>query len=455
MFGPFLSRRDWHWLGLNGDVHNWNPWIHGNVIVAACALADDPAMRARIVALSIEGIDRYLASLPADGAIDEGYAYWWNGAARALEAIETLEIATGGRLDAAGLDFVPALVRFPVGMHVAGPWYVNFADAPARLSHPVPWRTLAHWGRIAGDDAVVAHARDQAAALGPAGETVGLGRLLLALADADWPPARGEAPVAASPSLWLGSVDVMVARSGDGKRGIVAAAKGGHNGEHHNHKDVGSFTIAVDGMPVLVDAGQPTYTAQTFGPDRYSIRAMQSGWHSTPGPWGLEQALGRDAAATSAFCDDGSIAETRFDLSRAYPLPGGSRWTRVVRLRRADASVEVKDAWLLPRVEPAQFNGVLIHHLVHGEVVITGPSSAIVRPPASSPERRSIELRWGGAEVEMRVEMWALDDPLLEGVWGDHLVRLTVAVGAPPIGDGESIFEGTLTLFASVVEGTP
>jgi Heparinase II/III-like protein len=455
IFNPFLSRRDWHWLGLNGDVHNWNPWIHGNVIVAACALADDPATRARIVALSIDGIDRYLASLPADGAIDEGYAYWWNGAARALEALETLEIATGGHLGAAALDLIPALVRFPVGMHVAGPWYVNFADAPARLSHAVPWRTLAHWGRIAGEDTVVAHAGEQAATLEPAGETVGLGRLVLALADADWPPARGEKPTAPPPSLWLGSVQIMVARAGDTQRAIVVAAKGGHNAEHHNHKDVGSFTVAVDGTPVLVDAGQPTYTAQTFGSDRYSIRAMQSGWHSTPAPWGLEQALGREAAATSAFHDDGSIAETTFDLSRVYPLPDGSRWTRVVRLGRADAvavAVAVaEDQWLLPWVDSTPYDGVLIHHLVHGEVVITGPSSAVVHPSASSPDRRSVELRWDGAEVEMRVEMWALEDPLLERVWGDHLARLTVAVQAPSTGDRKSAFEGTLRLVVSVV----
>ena len=352
VFDPFLLRRDWHWLGLDGDVHNWNPWIHGNVIVAACALVDDPTMRARVVALSIDGMDRYLASLPQDGAIDEGYAYWWNGVARALEAIETLDIATGGRLDAAGLDFVPALVRFPVSMHIAGPWYVNFADAPARLSHPVPWRTLARWGRFARDTSVVAYAREQAATLQTAGEAVGLGRLLLALSDADWPPAPGPARTP-SPSVWFGSVQLMVAREDDAGRAILVAAKGGHNAEHHNHKDVGSFTMAVGGMPVLVDAGQPTYTAQTFGPDRYSIRAMQSGWHSAPAPWGLEQAVGREAAATSAFEEDGSIAKTTFDLSEVYPLPQGSRWTRVVKLLRADAAVVVEDAWLLPRVDHA------------------------------------------------------------------------------------------------------
>jgi hypothetical protein len=447
---PFLVRRDWHWLGLDGDVHNWNPWIHGNVIVAGCALADDPGTRARIAALSIEGIDRYLASLPADGAIDEGYAYWWNGAARALEALEVLWIATGGQLDAAGLDLVPAVVRFPAGMHLAGPWYVNVGDAPARLSHPVPWRTLAHWGRVAGEEAVVAHAREQAATLGTGGEAPGLGRLLLALADPDWPGVGREARPTAAPSSWLGSVGLMVARDGDRERSIVVAAKGGHNGEHHNHKDVGSFTVTVDGTPVLVDAGQPTYTAQTFGPDRYSIPSMQSGWHNAPAPWGLEQSLGREAEATATFEDDGSIAQTTFDLSRAYPLPDGSHWTRLVRLRRGDTTVVVDDAWLLPWVRTAPYDGVLIHHLLHGEVVITGPASAVVHPPASSPDRRSVELRWEGADVEMRLEMWALDDPLLETVWGDHLTRLSVAVEAPRIGDGGRAFEGKLRLVVSV-----
>ncbi len=37
---PFRQRRDWHWLGLDGDVHNWNPWIHGNVLTAALALTE-------------------------------------------------------------------------------------------------------------------------------------------------------------------------------------------------------------------------------------------------------------------------------------------------------------------------------------------------------------------------------------------------------------------------------
>src|SRR5690606_3825060 len=46
VFEPFLRRRDWHWLGLDSHVHNWNPWIHGNLLVAALRLLDDPAEKA-------------------------------------------------------------------------------------------------------------------------------------------------------------------------------------------------------------------------------------------------------------------------------------------------------------------------------------------------------------------------------------------------------------------------
>ena len=42
----------------------------------------------------LEGLDRYVAVLPGDGAIDEGYSYWWNGACRALEALDILAFAT-------------------------------------------------------------------------------------------------------------------------------------------------------------------------------------------------------------------------------------------------------------------------------------------------------------------------------------------------------------------------
>ncbi|MWC00432.1 hypothetical protein GB864_18000, partial [Agromyces sp. MMS17-SY077] len=161
VFAPFVERRDWHWIGLDGDVHNWNPWIHGNVLVAALRLLDAPedaGLRTQIVALCVEGLDRYVTSLPADGAIDEGYAYWWNGACRALEALDVLRHATGGAIDAGTVSALRETTAFPHRMHLGGPWYLNVADGQAKPPAAQPWHALHRAARWVGDAEAAAHA---------------------------------------------------------------------------------------------------------------------------------------------------------------------------------------------------------------------------------------------------------------------------------------------------------
>ena len=71
------------------------------------------------------------------------------------------------------------------------------------------------------------------------------------------------------------------------------AAWGSHNDQSHNHNDVGNFVVFADGQPVIVDAGRPTYTAQTFSIRRYEIWAMQSAFHNLPTINGQMQQAGR------------------------------------------------------------------------------------------------------------------------------------------------------------------
>lgn len=425
IFRPFRQRRDWHWLGLDGNVHNWNPWIHGNITLAALFLVDDPRLRADTVALTIEGLDRYLAALPPDGAIDEGFAYWWNGAGRALEMLQTLELATAGALDASGVPVVREVVSFPHRMHVAGPWYVNVADGPAKERGTEPWHVPYRWGLRIGDRNVVAHAASHRQPGEPVThEAGGIGRVLRALFDPEW--AAAAAPTAPSAPLvrhvWLPSVQVLVARQDAGTpSGLTLAAKGGHNGEHHNHKDVGSYSVAADGRPLIVDAGQPTYTAQTFGPDRYGIRTMQSGWHNTPAPCGLEQGVGARFRATEVEMSTGDNTDDDTDalsmrLETAYPLPPESSWHRTVRLERNAQRVVIADAWRLP-AQPA-----LIHHLLAGPVTLLDDHTAAVANPDGG---RGLVLRWQ-PHASASLETWRLDDPLLTRVWGDRLTRLTL-----------------------------
>jgi len=403
---PFETRRDWHWLGLDGHVHNWNPWIHSNVLVAALQLVDDPARRAALVSLVVTGLDRYAAALPADGAIDEGYSYWWFGAGRLFEALDLLTYAAGGALSDQPFHALREVVAFPHRVHLGGDWYLNHADGWARPSRDQPWDALHRAARRVGDADAAAHAL---AHRGPATATHGLGYLLRALTDREWSQAIAQPP-APPGNIWFPSTQVLIARS----ERLTLAVKGGHNGENHNHNDLGSFVVALGGVPMLVDPGRPTYTAQTFGPRRYEIWTMQSAWHNTPTIRGEQQAPG--SAFTAEKLSTGS-ASIDLELAPAYRQTLARSWRRSARLDHD--VVVVRDEWDLV----AGPGRTLLHLVVAGEVTL-GEGSASIAGPSGT-----LRLDWEPA-VPCALIVRELDDPQLSDVWGKRLLRLDLDVTA-------------------------
>jgi hypothetical protein len=422
---PFRIRRDWHWLGLDGDVHNWNPWIHGNVLVAALRFLE-PAERPATIALVVEGLDRYVAALPDDGAIDEGYGYWWNGACRALEALDVLRHATGGRLDATAVPALRATVAFPHRMQLGGRWFVDFADSQARPSAEQPWHALHRAAIQAGDDEARAFAASQRRPGAPAAtEREGLGRLLRGMTDPAWlDAAPGTAPLPRD--VWLPSTQVRIVRHRAGAtEGLALAIKGGHNGEHHNHNDVGSIIVASNGIPVVADAGRPTYTAATFGPERYAIWTMQGSWHSVPDIRGTAQGTGPEFAASAvAVIDDGTTVGLDLDLAGSYPVPGLRKWRRIATLDRAAGRVVVDDAWQLdPWDGPDSEPRTTVRLLLAGAVELAPGEARVTSLDRADP----VVVRWD-ADATATLVVRPLDDPMLREVWGERLSRLDIDV---------------------------
>lgn len=416
---PFERIRDWHWLGLDGDAHNWNPWIHSAVLTAALLLEADDERRRRLIGLVVEGLGHYLAVLPDDGGVDEGVAYWWHGACRLLETLDLLA-------DARDLPVPAPLIRFPHRMHLGGDAYVNAGDGPARLSPAQPWHVLYRWGERLGDAEVRAFAVSRARAGGRlVWPSAGLGRALQGLADPRWRRAVEAEPAGTwfSREEWLPRVQVLVAREAAGTpRGLTVAVKAGHNGERHNHLDVGSYWVAVDGVPVVVDVGQPTYTAASFGPDRYRAWPLRSEWHNVPEP-GAPQEPGEVFGARDVRVDLAAAAVSfSADLAGAYPA-GLSRWIRTVRLVRA---TEDATAYVLVADEGSS-GPFRLRHVLAGDVEL-GDGEAFVVHSGS----RVLRLSWDARGATPELERRPLDDPLLRAAWGDHLNRLTLLVPGGP-----------------------
>ena len=71
-------------------------------------------------------------------------------------------------------------------------------------------------------------------------------------------------------ATWFSDSKVAIFRENeDTSKGLYLAVKGGHNGESHNHLDVGCIVVYHDGAPVIIDPGVGSYNNGFFGTARY------------------------------------------------------------------------------------------------------------------------------------------------------------------------------------------
>ena len=419
---PFLERTDFWWMGLDYDrpVNNWNPWCTSNCLAAALLLERRPARRRQAVAKALLILDRFLGGYHPDGGCDEGTSYWNRAGGSLFDCLEQLYWASGGKINLYSEPLVAEIGRFLCRAHIAGDWYVNFADGGARLR--IPANLVFRYGRRIGDTGLAGlgagawreHSREEMVAADPL-----LRRLPALFGQAELAAATEGPPYLRD--VWLDGIQVMAAREHAGTpAGLYLAAKGGHNGESHNHNDVGQFLVYLDGEPVLVDAGVETYTARTFGPERYQIWTMQSAYHNLPTVDGLGQQEGEQFRASQvAYQASDTRAELSLELAAAYPPQAGlASWQRTLALERgADPQVTVSDRWQLRR-DPSELALNLI----------TPHQPAPLAPGQVRLGRARLEYP---AELDLQVEPLPLSDPRLQSVWGEHLFRLRFLARVP------------------------
>lgn len=120
-----------------------------------------------------------------------------------------------------------------------------------------------------------------------------------------------------------------------GASGGGMAAKGGNNGEPHNHNDVGSFFYLVGDEMLLTDLGAGEYTKEYFHEGRYRILCNNSFGHSVPVIDGEGQKEGGEYSC-SRFEADGR-GETIISFAGAY---GNDKVKELTRTLRYDCAME-------------------------------------------------------------------------------------------------------------------
>ena len=349
---PCLER-NFNWMGFDNParrVNNWNPWIISNWLTCALLTEPDTERRTRLVARAIEALDNFIDPYPKDGGCDEGPGYWNHAGGALYDCLEILHSATSGGIDVYSEPVIQEIGRFPYRTQIHDRYFVNFADAAARISLP-PAITFGYGERI--DDphlmAIGAWSANNAN-IEKEGLSDSLGRQLRTIPLLDeLLSTEGSTPLPRT--TWLNDIEVFCARDSEGTSdGLFVAGKGGCNDESHNHNDVGHFIAYIDGRPLIVDIGVEDYTSKTFGPDRYDIWTMNSSHHSLPTINGVQQAFGPEYLAKYVtFEDSDSTATFSCDIADAYPEEAAvEKWERVIRFERA-SRVTVTDTYELSK----------------------------------------------------------------------------------------------------------
>ena len=142
---------------------------------------------------------------------------------------------------------------------------------------------------------------------------------------------------------------------------LGVAFKGGNNAEHHNHNDVGSYTIVLGDEVLAGDPGSIPYTNNIFDPEyRYSYKTIGSYGHPVPLIAGMQQRPGKDARAVvldKSFSNDRD--ELTLDIRSAYDVPALNGLERTtVYSRKGKGEVSFEDRFSFR--EPAFFETAII-----------------------------------------------------------------------------------------------
>ena len=390
---------------------NWNPWICSNWLACVLICEKDEARKAEAIRQIRQATQAFIDAYPEDGGCDEGPGYWDRAAASMFEIMRLLDFEpTGVRSQETGVMRQESKVRrmaaYAYKTYIGNDYCVCFADAhenkavqQVNIVYPFGlWlndQTMREFGAWLGQRKQVL--TNPAALFDKSGNFPTLGRELFFLRHIrEFMAEQPREPLLKD--VWLPDLQIMTARRGN----LYVAMKGGHNGESHNHNDVGSFIIYRNNEPLFIDPAVGEYTAKTFSKDRYDIWTMQSQYHNLPQINGTDQKDGKTFAAKVVSHKNGQLT---LDIAGAYPAEADVKsWKRTVTATKSGITV-TEDFELNNYKLPARL------------MLMTTNRDALKY------------ISYNHNQLEVSVEDVSNQlDPLLKGMWGQEMYRIVLTV---------------------------
>lgn len=322
IFQSFLEQGPYPWEKLE---NNWSSVCAGSVGAAALYAVEDTERLAAVLERVHASMDCFLAGYGEDGACVEGYSYWQYGFGYYVYYADLLKRLTRSAIDGFSIPKVKEIAMFQQRCFSCGDTIINFSDSPQRsgVFMGLTMRLREEYPEVALPNAACRepYASDHCGRWAPAIRNLlwtavkpGLSSPLMTrdvTAADDWP----------TEAHYMADAGWFMSRYAPRQGEVYSfAAKGGHNGESHNHNDLGHFILHAEGETYLADLGRGLYTKQYFGEERYSFWCNGSQGHSVPIIDGSLQEEGERRRATVIEATIGaSVDRFTFELSGAYP----------------------------------------------------------------------------------------------------------------------------------------
>lgn len=322
VFNPVLSAietndSDHWWLT---TTNNWNAVCLAGVTGAALAAIPEKETRAKFVAIAERYSRNSVVGFANDGYCTEGLGYFAYGFGNFIVLREELLNSTNKAIDLFSDEKIRKIGAYAPNMEIRANIYPSIADC--RVGVTAPGDILWYCSRNLG---LGLEKYDTLSIKGsPSNLTTGMMYAFPNSASTSAASAE-HAITAGGIRSWFNYAGVLIVRPEEGSKGILAAAlKGGNNDEHHNHNDVGSYTIVVGDELLMGDPGGPfMYRSNTFGKERYTYKNLSSYGHPVPLVAGKEQFPGRNAEAKILLTDFSDKKDVfSMDIASAYDIPG-------------------------------------------------------------------------------------------------------------------------------------
>ena len=276
--------------------NNWNAVCCGNVGSTALLLLEESAEKKKLLERIRYALETYyLGGFGMDGACQEGLGYWVYGFTYfTLFALAQKEYDSS--VDLMATEKVDAIAHFQQKCYFDGGRTISFSDGDSRGTYPMGLTCCLadHYRDIRFPDTAYAQKLDGDNCWRWVGIYWNWYWTNRYLKDVEEKKKESPKPLAQSGAVLLKDAEWCILR---GANGSAVIAKGGNNGESHNHNDVGSFYYLVDGETFLDDLGAGEYTRAYFSDKRYEIFCNRGKSHNIPIIGEVDQKAGSEYRA--------------------------------------------------------------------------------------------------------------------------------------------------------------